>query len=212
MRVSGFASGLVASTLLAFAVLPGLLLSGSPARAAEDAAVQTVRGLYASFEGALKAPEAGVKGRALVIGPALDQSMDFPAMARVAVGAKWKGFTPEQQGALTEAFKQYFTATYATRLSQAAGGKFDVKPDSDARGQNRVVQTEVANAEGDASQIDFLVGSGNRIQDVYLNGNVSEVAAMRGSFADPLKAGGADGLLKFLRDRTATMLAAKPKP
>ncbi|KQP05385.1 ABC transporter substrate-binding protein [Methylobacterium sp. Leaf93] len=207
MRVSGFASGLTASTLLAVT-----LLSGTVARAAEDAAVQTVRGLYASFEGALKAPETDVKSRALVIGPALDQSMDFATMARVAVGAKWKGFTPEQQGALTEAFKQYFTATYATRLSQAAGGKFDIKPESEARGQNRVVQTEVANADGDASQIDYLVGSGNRIQDVYLNGNVSEIAAMRGSFADPLKAGGAESLLKFLRDRTAAMLAAKPKP
>lgn len=141
MRVSGFASGLAASTLLAVT-----LLSGTAARAAEDAAVQTVRGLYASFEGALKAPEADVKSRALVIGPVLDQSMDFATMARVAVGAKWKGFTPEQQGALTEAFKQYFTATYATRLSQAAGGKFDIKPESEARGQNRVVQTEVANA------------------------------------------------------------------
>ncbi|CAA2104417.1 hypothetical protein MBUL_02693 [Methylobacterium bullatum] len=207
MRVSGFAPGLVASTLLAVT-----LMSGTVARAAEDAAVQTVRGLYASFEGALKAPETDVKSRALVIGPVLDQSMDFATMARVAVGAKWKGFTPEQQGSLTEAFKQYFTATYATRLSQAAGGKFDIKPESEARGQNRVVQTEVANAEGDASQIDYLVGSGNRIQDVYLNGNVSEIAAMRGSFADPLKGGGADGLLKFLRDRTAAMLVAKPKP
>ncbi|WP_311274680.1 ABC transporter substrate-binding protein [Methylobacterium sp. WCS2018Hpa-22] len=207
MRVSRFASGLVASTLLV-----ATLLSVGPARAAEDAAVQTVRGLYSSFEGALKAPEADVKSRALVIGPVLDQSMDFATMARVAVGAKWKGFTPEQQGALTEAFKQYFTATYATRLSQAAGGKFDIKPESEARGQNRVVQTEVANAEGDASQVDYLVGSSNRIQDVYLNGNVSEIAAMRGSFADPLKAGGAESLLKFLRDRTAAMLAAKPKP
>lgn len=207
MRMTRFPRALASSALMALA-----LLAASPAGAADDAAVQTVRGLYASFEGALKAPGTDVASRALAIGADLERSMDFPSMARVAVGAKWKGFTPEQQGALTEAFRQYFTATYATRLSQAAGGRFEVKPESEPRGQNRLVQTEVANKDGDASQVDYLVGSGSRIQDVYLNGNVSEVAAMRGTFADPLKSGGADGLLKFLRDRTAAMIAAKPKP
>ena len=113
---------------------------------------------------------------------------------------------------LTEAFGRYFTATYATRLAQAAGGKFTVKPQSEARGANRVVQTEVANKDGDTSQVDFLVGSGNRVQDVYLNGNVSELASLRGSFAEPLKTGGADGLLTFMRDRTTGMLAVKPAP
>jgi phospholipid transport system substrate-binding protein len=133
-------------------------------------------------------------------------------MVRVAVGAKWKTFTPEQQGALTEAFGRYFTATYATRLAQAAGGKFTVKPQSDARGPNRVVQTEVANKDGDTSQVDFLLNPESRVQDVYLNGNVSEVASLRGSFAEPLKTGGVDGLLTFMRDRTTGMLAAKPAP
>ena len=55
-------------------------------------------------------------------------------------------------------------------------------------------------------------GPAGRIQDVYLNGDVSEVAILRGNFAEPLKAGGADELLKLLRERTAGMLAAKPAP
>lgn len=207
MRVSGFASGLAASTFLTVT-----LLSGTAVRAAEDFAVQTVRGLYASFEGALKAPEADVKSRALVIGPVLDQSMDFAAMARVAVGAKWKGFTPEQQGALTEAFKQYFTATYATRLSQAAGGKFEIKPGADAQGGNKIVHSKITTKDGDDTDVDYVVNADNRIQDVLLNGTVSEVASMRAGFNEPLKKGGADALVKYLRERTDGMLAAKPKP
>ncbi|NEU12220.1 ABC transporter substrate-binding protein [Methylobacterium sp. BTF04] len=182
------------------------------AHAADDPAVQSVRTLYASFEAALKSGPGAVKDRAAAIGPTLDTTFDFPTMARVAVGPKWKGFTPEQQGALTEAFGRYFTATYATRLAQAIGGKFEVKPQSEARGANRVVQTDVANADGDSSQVDYLVGPANTVQDVYLNGTVSEIASMRASFADPLKAGGADGLLKFMRERTAGMLAVKPAP
>lgn len=199
-------AGLVAGLLAAPLTVP------LAARAADDPAVGVVRTLYTSFETALKGGPGDVRTRAAAIGATLTETIDFPAMARVAVGPTWKGFSPEQQGSLTEAFGQYFIATYATRLRQAAGGTFTVKPESEARGADRLVQSEAANADGDSSQVDYLVGPGNRIRDIYLNGNVSEVATLRGSFADPLKAGGADGLLKFLRERTAVMLAAKPAP
>ena len=194
------------------ALVAGLLQVAPAAQAADDPAVAAISRVYANFETALKNAPKDVNARATSIGGPLSETFDFPAMVRVAVGAKWKTFTPEQQGALTEAFGRYFTVTYATRLAQAAGGKFTVKPQSDARGPNRVVQTEVANKDGDTSQVDFLLNPESRVQDVYLNGNVSEVASLRGSFAEPLKTGGADGLLTFMRDRTTGMLAAKPAP
>jgi len=194
------------------ALVAGLLQVAPAAQAADDPAVAAISRVYANFETALKDAPKDVKARAASIGGPLSETFDFPAMVRVAVGAKWKTFTPEQQGALTEAFGRYFTVTYATRLAQAAGGKFTVKPQSDARGPNRVVQTEVANKDGDTSQVDFLLNPESRVLDVYLNGNVSEVASLRGSFAEPLKTGGADGLLTFMRDRTTGMLAAKPAP
>lgn len=194
------------------ALVAGLIQAAPMARAADDPAAGTIARVYASFETALRESPKDVVARVATISGPVRESFDFAAMVRLAVGAKWKSFTPEQQAALTETFGRYFTATYATRLAQAAGGKFTVKPQSDARGPNRVVQTEVANKDGDTSQIDFLLGPDNRVQDVYLNGNVSEVASLRGSFAEPLKAGGADTLLTFMRDRTTGMLAAKPAP
>lgn len=193
-------------------LMAGLLQVAPAAHAAGDPAVDVISKVYGSFETALKESPKDVTARAASIGTSLSESFDFPAMVRLAVGAKWKSFTPEQQSALTEAFGRYFTATYATRLAQASGGKFSVKPQSEARGPNRVVQTEVANKDGDTSQVDFLVSPEGRVQDVYLNGNVSEVASLRGSFAAPLKTGGADGLLTFMRDRTTNMLAVKPAP
>ena len=204
---------LIRRTLVALA-LSGLAasLAAGPVRAADDPAVKTVESLYASFDTALKTGAKDVKTRAEAIGPAMKESFDFPAMVRVAVGPKWKSFTPEQQGALTEAFAQYFTTTYANRLAQAAGGKFEVTPQAELRGPSRVVHTKVANAQGEDSQIDFVMNPGNRVQDVLLNGDVSEIASQRSLFSDSMKAGGADALLKFLRERTAGMLAAKPAP
>jgi len=180
--------------------------------AADDPAVQTVRDLYAAFAAALKDGPGPLPARVEAVGPALDKAFDFPAMTRIAVGAKWSSFTPEQQAAVIDAFKRSLTVTYANRLARAAGGKFDVTPKVEDRGAQRVVPTRVTAADGDDSAVDFVVNGDNRIQDVLLNGDVSEIAAQRNALSAPLKAGGADGVVKFLRQRADGMLAAKPTP
>ncbi|CAM3087145.1 MULTISPECIES: MlaC/ttg2D family ABC transporter substrate-binding protein [Methylobacterium] len=202
---------LAAAALLA-APLFAPLLAPVSARAADDPAVQTVRDLYAAFTDALKDGPSPLPARVAAVGPALEKAFDFPAMTRIAVGSKWSGFTPEQQAAVTDAFKRSLTVTYANRLARAAGGKFDVTPKVEERGSQRVVPTRVTAADGDDSAVDFVVNADNRIQDVLLNGDVSEIAAQRNALSAPLKSGGADGAVKFLRQRADGMLAAKPTP
>ena len=153
-----------------------------------------------------------LKDRIDAVGPTLEQSFDYPAMVRLAIGSRWADFTPEQQGAITEAFRRNFVVTYANRLARAAGAKFEVTRKSEPSGSNTRVLTHVTTPDGDDSQIDFVVNADNHIQDVLLNGNVSEVAGQRASLGQPLKSGGADGVLKFLRQRTEGMLSAKPAP
>lgn len=189
---------------LALAAAPG-------AHAADEPALATVRTLYGSFESAVKDGGGTLQQRLDAVGPTMERSFDFPAMLRLAVGQAWTGFTPEQQGALTEAFRRNFVTTYANRLKQAAGGKFEVLG-AEKRESGSVVQTKVTTPDNDESQIDFVANPEGRVTDVLLNGNVSEVATQRTLFNPPLKAGGADGLLKFLRQRTETMLSAKPTP
>ncbi len=198
-------------TLLAAAAV--FALAGAPRdlRAAEDPAVAPITRLYAKFEEALKNGAGDLKTRLATVGDTLATTFDTNAMVSTAVGPKWKTFKPEQQAALTEAFGKYFVTLYANRLSQAAGGKFEIKPQSETRGPNRVVSTRVSNKDGDDSDVDYVVNADNRVQDVLLNGNVSEVASMRAGFAEPLKTGGADGLLKFMRERTDGMLAKGAK-
>ncbi|KIU36669.1 toluene tolerance protein [Methylobacterium radiotolerans] len=200
------AAALVAAPLILTLLVP------APSRAADDPAVQTVRDLYAAFSAALKDGPGPLPARVEAVGPALDKAFDFPAMTRIAVGSKWSSFTPEQQAAVIDAFKRSLTVTYANRLARAAGGKFDVTPKVEERGAQRVVPTRVTAADGDDSAVDFVVNADNRIQDVLLNGDVSEIAAQRNALSAPLKSGGADGVVKFLRARTDGMLAAKSTP
>ncbi|QGY04983.1 ABC transporter substrate-binding protein [Methylobacterium mesophilicum SR1.6/6] len=198
--------------LAAAVLLAAPLLVPIQAWAADDPAVQTVRDLYAAFSAALKDGPGPLPARVEAVGPALDKAFDFPAMTRVAVGSKWSSFTPEQQAAVIDAFKRSLTVTYANRLARAAGGKFDVTPKVEERGSQRVVPTRVTASDGDDSEVDFVVSDSNRIQDVLLNGDVSEIAAQRNALSAPLKSGGADGVVKFLRQRADGMLAAKPTP
>lgn len=188
-------------------------LAGAPRdlRAAEDPAVAPITKLYAKFEEALKNGAGDLKTRLATVGDTLAATFDTNAMVATAVGPKWKTFKPEQQAALSEAFGQYFVTLYANRLSQAAGGKFEIKPQSEVRGPNRIVATRVSNKDGDDSDVDYVINADNRVQDVLLNGNVSEVASMRAGFAEPLKTGGAEGLVKFMRERTDGMLAKGTK-
>jgi len=53
--------------------------------------------------------------------------------------------------------------------------------------------------------INYLV-RGGRVIDVYLNGTISDLATRRDEFASIISSGGADGLIKKLRERTRTLL------
>jgi phospholipid transport system substrate-binding protein len=191
-------------------LLAAMLLTAGPARAGDEAAVQTVQDLYAAFSDPAKGGVGPLPARVAAVGPAIDKAFDFAAMARTAVGAKWSSFTPEQQSAVTEAFKRSLTITYANRLARAQGGTFVVTPKVEKRGAQRVVPTRVTAADGDESDVDFVVNGSDRIQDVLLNGDISEIASQRTVLAAPLKSGGADGVVKFLRERADGMLAPKP--
>lgn len=194
-----------------FAVAALLALPlAAPAMAGDEAAIQNVRDLYAAFSVAVKDGAGPLPARVEAVTPAIDKAFDFPAMARIAVGSKWSGFTPEQQEAVTKALKRSLTVTYANRLSQAAGGQFEVTPKIEMRGAQRVVPTKVTTAGGDDSEVDFVVNADDRVQDVLLNGDVSELAAQRTMLSKPLASGGADGAVKFLNERAEGMLAAKP--
>ena len=198
--------------LAAVALLSAPFLCSGAARAADDPAVQTVQALYAAFSAAVKDGAGPLPARVEAVGPAMDKAFDFPAMARIAVGARWSSFTPDQQSAVTEAFKRSLTVTYANRLARAAGGKFEVTPKIETRGAQKVVPTRVTTADGDDSAVDFVINAGDRIQDILLNGDVSEVASQRNALSAPLKSGGADGVVKFLRQRADGILSAKPTP
>ena len=140
--------------------------------------------------------------------PAISSAFDLGTMTRLAVGPAWSSFSGSQQAAVREAFGRFLIADYANLVRDYSGQSFVVEPQttSESRGGGEIVKTKLIQPGGRTVTINYLV-RGGRVIDVYFNGTVSDLATRRDEFASILAGGGgADALVKKLRERTENLL------
>lgn len=200
------------------AVVLTLLLLWAAISRAEDApvqqvALQQVERLHAALLAAMKdGPALGFDGRARQLAPVLQQVYDLPGMTRIAVGGQAAKLTPEQMERVVNAFTHYTVATYARQFASWDGERFETGTPSQAHGGGTLVPTKIVPASGDGTRLVYLLrddGSGDwRIQDVLLEGTVSQLAVRRAEFQGVLRLRGVDALVDMLESRAAEQ--AKP--
>jgi len=139
--------------------------------------------------------------------PAISSAFDLATMTRLAVGPAWTTFSAGQQMAVRDAFAQFIIADYASQVSDYSGESFVVEPNAvpEPRGGGEIVKTKLLQPGGRTVSINDLV-RGGRVIDVYLNGTISDLVTRRDEFASIIASGGADALIKRLRDRTQKLL------
>jgi phospholipid transport system substrate-binding protein len=197
------------STPLIAAMLAILSLSAitSPA---EAQASRRIEAYYQQLMPTLRAAgQLSVRERDRRFSPAITSAFDIGTMARLATGPAWSKFSGAQQAAVRDAFARFLVAEYAHQVSDYSGESFVVDPQTsaEARGGGEIVKTKLLQPGGRTVQINYLV-RGGRIIDVYLNGTISDLATRRDEFASILSGGGgADALVKTLRERTESLLA-----
>jgi phospholipid transport system substrate-binding protein len=193
------------------AVVIALLSLGSiPTPAAADSpAARRIEAYYQQLMPTLRqAGQLSVRERDRRFTPAITSAFDIGTMARLATGPAWSGFSGAQQAAVREAFARFLVADYASEVTDYSGQSFVVDPQTspESRGGGEIVRTKLLQPGGRTVQINYLV-RGGRVIDVYLNGTVSDLATRRDEFASILAGGGgADALVKTLRERTETLL------
>ncbi|OAI42937.1 hypothetical protein AYO42_02110 [Rhizomicrobium sp. SCGC AG-212-E05] len=194
---------------LALAAAPALLtVPSQPAQAqAADAPVAQVRGFYDALTAAMKMG-GSTKGRYERLRPAVEKAFDLPAMTAIAVGPSFAAMSEADKKGLIEAFTRLTVANYAKSFDSHHGETFTVEPASITRGSERFVKSTMKTS---SETIAFnyrthQVGGEWKITDVYLAGNISQMAQKRSDFASTLASGGASGLTKRINALTDQML------
>ena len=174
---------------------------------AADPAVEQVQGFYDALQASMKSGGTA-KSRYEKLKPAVEKAFDLPAMTATAVGPSWASASDADKKALVDAFSRMTIANYAKNFDSYGGEKFTVEPASVARGSDHFVKSAMKTSK---ETIAFnyrthQVGSEWKITDVYLAGNISQMAQKRSDFAATLASGGPQALAKRINALTDQML------
>lgn len=131
---------------------------------------------------------------------------DFQRMARLATARNWQLATPAQQQAITDEFRGMLVRTYASALARYSGERVEFKPLRAVALDGEVtVRSEVKQAGKDKANLDYdmiRTPAGWRIYNVKF-ADVCLVSTYRDIFAEKVRQGGVDGLIKFLADENS---------
>lgn len=194
---------------LAAAPAPALMtVPTQPARAqAADLAASLVRGFYDVLTASMKMG-GSTKGRYDKLRPAVEKAFDLPAMTAIAVGPSFATMPDADKKALIEAFTRMTVANYAKNFSSFGGETFTVESASIARGSDRFVKSTMKTSRETIAfnyRTHQVVGEW-KVTDVYLAGNISQMAQKRSDFASTLASSGASGLTKRINALADQML------
>ena len=194
---------------LTLAAAPALLtIPSQPVQAqAADAPVAQVRGFYDALTASMKMG-GSAKGRYDKLRPAVEKAFDLPAMTATAIGPSFAAMSDADKKALIEAFTRMTVANYAKNFDSYGGETFTVEPASIARGNDKFVKS-VMKTKSESIAFNYRthqVGGEWKVTDVYLAGNISQMAQKRSDFASTLASGGASGLTKRMNALTDQML------
>ena len=126
---------------------------------------------------------------------------DFPRMTSIAVARNWRVASPAQQEALTAEFKTLLVRTYSVALSNYRDELIEYLPLRAASGDTEVtVRSTVRQPGAERLSLDYEMEqtpSGWKVYDIKIAG-VSMIINYRATFADEVREGGVDGLIKSL--------------
>jgi phospholipid transport system substrate-binding protein len=174
---------------------------------AADPAVTQVQGFYDVLLAAMKSGGTA-KSRYEKLKPTVEKAFDLSAMTATAVGPGFAALPEADKKALTDAFSRMTIANYANSFDSFGGEKFTVEPASIVRGSDHFVKSALKTSK---ETIAFnyrmhQVGSEWKVTDVYLAGNISQMAQKRSDFAATFASGGAGALTKRINALADQML------
>jgi len=163
-----------------------------------DPAAASVQNFYDALIASMKMGGT-TKSRYEKLKPAVEQDFDLAGMTALSVGPTWVSISAGDQKSLVDAFERMTIANYARNFDSFHGEKFFVDPEVQARGTDKLVKSTMNPGSSDAVAFNYRLhqaGNNWKIVDVYLAGNISQLAQKRADFASTLASSGPQGLAK----------------
>lgn len=194
---------------------PSPAMAEAPAPQVGDPAA-VVEGLHEALLAAARAHPKDVAARARALGPAVRSAYDFAGMLRLIAGRTWVEAAPMARAEAVEAFAAYSGAIYASRF-EGAGVVFNTEGVFQGPRGTRIVRSWLNAPKMEPVRLDYVMrrtgeDGAPAIQDVLVDGGISEVATRRSDFDKSLEEGGLERLSEVLAARTAEILAGKAAP
>jgi phospholipid transport system substrate-binding protein len=177
--------------------------------AAEAAASKTPQVIAEQLDAALlnamqNAKTLGYQGRYEALAPVLEESFDFPFMARVAVGRYWRKMTKTERVRLVDAFARLSIATFAARFKGYSGESFKIMGQEERPRGTILVLNRLTKGNGGTVDLNFLMREAKgrwRIVDVFLDAKFSELAIKRSEYTAVVKRDGVSGLIAIMEQK-----------
>ncbi len=147
------------------------------------------------------------------LAPVVDQAFNLPQILQTIVGLRWSQIPADQQAKLLAVFRAFTVATYVSNFN-GGNATFRILPETRAVGNDKIVQTEIVQPQGDPVRIDYVMrqgANGWQAVDVLQQGTISQAAVQRSDFRSLLNDGGAPKLIASLQQKVDAMSAGGGK-
>ncbi len=130
-------------------------------------------------------------------------NVDFDTLSRLVMARNWRRLSDEQKVEFKRLFKSHLSDTYGDNVDNYRNEKVQILSQRDEKRGDVTVKTKIVRGGTDDVLVDYRLRKKNDewlIIDVVIEG-VSLVANFRSQFQDIMSNGGADRLLKLLREK-----------
>ena len=161
------------------------------------------------FHGVLiEAMQAGAfEARQALLEPAVAQFFDLASIARISVGASWRGLPDAERRAFIDLLGRLVVATYADRFDSYGGQRFK-RVGMTTASTGRVVKSQLIRANGEPVNLDYYF-RGAKVFNVVADG-VSDLSLRRADYASIIRQQGFPALVEHLKADIAEAGAAAP--
>ncbi|HVP27695.1 MAG TPA: ABC transporter substrate-binding protein [Myxococcota bacterium] len=200
--------------LLVVGLVLGPSATADPEPPAAGGASAAIERFHATLLSAMKdGPKLGYAGREKLVAPAVDQTFDLAFMTKAALGRHWATLDAAQQEQLTQAFRRWSVANYASQFATFAGERFETLGEGEGGQGTTLVRTRIVETDGKATSLDYRMREtpgGWRVVDVLLDGTVSQLALYRADYSSVFERSGFEGLMATLDEKSANLAKAPP--